>query len=823
MTTPRDRLRRRVDLGESSSARRRRREGNPEDAARRTLGPYRLFTKLGSGPHGRVYLAIDDRSRSRVAMKVFRFRNESNVEPLMREFRLVASLKHPNILTPLEANWWHDRVYVAMPLLEASTLQEFQLSYDQAARIMVKVAEAIEAAHARGVLHRNLKPTNIFLNDEGEPLVSDFMPPSRPPAGPEFLSPEQVGGNSRSVGRACDVYGLGATLYYLLSQHLPFPGDTPGAIARKIGEHELVPPCKWEPAIPPALEAIVLKAMAHEPERRYASAAQFALDLRNWVENMPVAAFAERTRRRVFATVALAATIAIVVALGWMFTRPGPKPGPVATTPTNTSVEPPPDTTERLVPDADAHPPPPTQLPDPVTETAPPPPTTVEVPTQKPELSAALLAALRENIAGTHRHYRETYFLPGERVRLDELTRAGRGDADDVAFLRGRVLGEIGGAMRSDEESIESIAASGIEADVAHADALRRDPGNTAARAGLGYVRASSGFWRRDAVAKETKEGIEFEGRKYTRDALKQLLTSRGFVQLNSEWCKRRAWTSVPPVHGKGRQVTLSSAELFTVYDAKLETIHDPFSKVNVQVKRFTPKSHYYGAIDGEAAVRIEAPGDLVECTVRAASKIVGEGTVEVWLVVDATGVSLRLYELTTGRNEEFIDISSQVKGKRAFTIVAKLKSRDEGRERRAARFLPSESAEGVPLEVRGVVGEPQPGLAKLLGAESTGRSTEDVRRLVVAIAERFVREETLFSESLVKVRAEASMLKYDGVLETPMEYEGIGRAIGDPLTYDFEKQDAKLVTWWSEQTVAKRRAFATWFGLWCAQEAARR
>jgi len=791
-----DRLRRRPD---ATPARRRTRTKEPAPGSRQ-LGPYRLFGKIGSGPTGRVYLAIDDRTRSKVAVKLFRGRNKENVDPLLRELRLPSAVKHPNLLPVLDAGWYRDRLYVATAHVEAATAQEFQLTYEQSARVLIKVAEAVQAAHDKGILHRAIKPTNIFITDSGEPLLADFAPASRPPLSFDFAAPEQAAGSAKALGRATDVYALGATLYYLVTQHLPFPGESPQAIAKKIVEGDLVPPHAWDKAVPPPLEAIILKAMSREPEKRYLAASQLAADLRNWLERLPVAALAERSRRRLGLSAGALAAALLVAAGAWAMLRPPVRPpAPVAVVPE----EKPP---EQKPADQTPHPPPEQRPPDRPPDVPVPPP---EKPPEKPAIADTAVAQLRELLA-LHRHYLETYFLPEERARIEDLVKTGRADADDAAFLRGRVLGEIAPAVRADLEAIAGI------------DELRADPDNAGLRRKHGFARAPSGQWRREIAA--TPEGISYEGRTYTRHALRELLLSRGFVLLNGQWCRKRAWTSAPPVHGRDRRgITLTHADTFAVYDSRLEKIADPFSKIEVQVKRFTPRSHYFGAIDGEVSVVVEAPHDLFECQVRAAGAVAGEGSLEVWLRVDATGERRKLYELSKGASEEFHDVSSFLRGRRRFTVIASLKSRDDGRERTAARFLPSDAADGAPLEVRGQAAEPDANLTALLGGEAPGPAPDEVRRLLAASAERLVGEETKLADACDKVRTEAVMLKVEAPVDTPLEYEGIARSIGDPLAWDPSKADSKLAAWWSEQPLAKRRAFAAWFGLWCARERTRR
>jgi serine/threonine-protein kinase len=219
-------------------------------------------------------------------------------------------------------------------------------------RRLQDACNAVEYAHRRGVLHRDLKPSNIMAGKYGETLVVDWglarcidrgetgdasEEPRLIPASdggssetvagsaigtPAYMSPEQAAGDLDALGPASDVYSLGATLYSILAGRSPFPGDDPYEVVAAVREGRFPPPRQIDPSIPPALEAICLKAMELRPVDRYPSAAALGEDLERWMAGEPVSArretVAERARRwmRRHRTATTTAVFSMVVALG---------------------------------------------------------------------------------------------------------------------------------------------------------------------------------------------------------------------------------------------------------------------------------------------------------------------------------------------------------------------------------------------------------------------------------------------------------------------------------------------------------------------------
>src|SRR3954451_16337179 len=258
-------------------------------------GRYRVLKRLGSGGMADVYCAEDTQLGRKVALKLLyrRFAEDSEfVERFRREASSAAGLQHPNIVGIFDRGEWDGTYYIAMEFLQGHTLKQLVREHgamppDLAIDITIKVRRAARFDHKRGVVHRDIKPHNVILDEEGRAKVTDFgiaragasdMTETGSIMGTaQYLSPEQAQG--RPVSPRSDLYSIGVMLYELLTGRVPFDAESPVTIALKHISERPVPPREVNPAVPPALEAVVLRALEKDPERRFADAEEFAAAL----------------------------------------------------------------------------------------------------------------------------------------------------------------------------------------------------------------------------------------------------------------------------------------------------------------------------------------------------------------------------------------------------------------------------------------------------------------------------------------------------------------------------------------------------------------
>ena len=224
-----------------------------------------------------------------------------------REAQAVASLDHPNILPIYEVSESEDGLpFFSMKFAEKGSLRENVASLRDEPRkcvqLMAKVARAVEYAHSRGVLHRDLKPGNILLDDRGEPLVSDFGLAKLLDANNDltrslttfgtagFIAPEQAGGAAADFTAAADVYSLGAVLFNLLAGRPPFLGSNPVSVIRKASETQAPKLRSLAPSLDRDLETICARCLERDPKARYQSAGDLAADLERWLDGRPIIA-----------------------------------------------------------------------------------------------------------------------------------------------------------------------------------------------------------------------------------------------------------------------------------------------------------------------------------------------------------------------------------------------------------------------------------------------------------------------------------------------------------------------------------------------------
>jgi serine/threonine protein kinase len=274
------------------------------------LGNYEILEQIGCGGMGVIYRARQRHSRRIVAVKrVLSYRADSHgaLQRFRREAQAVASLDHPNILPIYEVSESEDGLpFFSMKLAEKGSLHENAASLrdepSKCVQLMAKVSRAVDYAHSRGVLHRDIKPGNILLNDRGEPLVSDFglaklldgnndLTRSLTTFGTAgFIAPEQAGDAAVDLTSAADVYSLGAVLFNLLAGRPPFLGSNPVSVIRQASETQAPKLRSLVPSLDRDLETICAHCLERDPSARYQSAGDLAADLERWLDGRPIIA-----------------------------------------------------------------------------------------------------------------------------------------------------------------------------------------------------------------------------------------------------------------------------------------------------------------------------------------------------------------------------------------------------------------------------------------------------------------------------------------------------------------------------------------------------
>jgi eukaryotic-like serine/threonine-protein kinase len=269
---------------------------------------YRLEARIGSGGMAEVYRGLDPVLNRTVAIKTLlpQFARDAGfVQRFRREAQAAARLNHPNIVGVYDSGADDSTPWIVMEFVEGRTLAEFlaggrKPAPMQAAEIAGRIAEALSAAHAQGVIHRDVKPGNVMVTRDGVVKVMDFgiarmigtdatAPQTSAVMGTaSYLSPEQAQGGP--VDARSDIYSLGVVLYELLTGRPPFTGESPVAIAWKQVNENPVPPSSINREVPPALDAVVMKALSKNPANRYQTAQEMAQDLERVRKGEPVGA-----------------------------------------------------------------------------------------------------------------------------------------------------------------------------------------------------------------------------------------------------------------------------------------------------------------------------------------------------------------------------------------------------------------------------------------------------------------------------------------------------------------------------------------------------
>ena len=320
------------------------------------LGRYRILKELGRGGMGTVYLAEDVPLDRQVALKIPHFQPQDSpllLERFYREARAAAAIEHPNLCPIYDVGQIGDTHYLAMAFIRGQSLVKLledskPLPQREAVRIVRKLAMAADLAHGRGLIHRDIKPSNVMMTDKGEPILTDFglarwleradvkLTHTGVLVGtPAYMAPELLDGEPDGVGPSCDIYSLGVVLYELLTETVPFRGPLLSVLSQ-LSKDEPERPSIRRPDVDAELEAICLKAMAKRPAERYATAAQLANALQDYLQRdsetelRPARFHALRWARLLLWTICGVMLIGLLSAAATGWRRPGHFAGPAS-------------------------------------------------------------------------------------------------------------------------------------------------------------------------------------------------------------------------------------------------------------------------------------------------------------------------------------------------------------------------------------------------------------------------------------------------------------------------------------------------------------
>ncbi len=323
---------------------------SPEEPSPTKIGTYEVLNTIARGGMGVVYRVKDPKLGREVALKMMRsgswFTSEEQ-DRFLREAHLMAELAHPGIVPVHDMGIVDGVPYYTMDLVSGRFLDKYirdeKLSLQAIVRLFVEICGIVHYAHMKGVVHRDLKPKNILVTPVGRPMIFDFgiarltrvnlKKEMTTISGvimgtPSYMAPEQALGRVKEIDTRSDVYALGVILYELMTGRKPFSSDETLTLLRAIVEDDPPRPSRYAVKLPVDLECIILKAIAKEKERRYATVDALAVDLKRFLGGRPVEAHADTAwyrmqkwirRHEELALTAGAALLLLLFVAGWSF------------------------------------------------------------------------------------------------------------------------------------------------------------------------------------------------------------------------------------------------------------------------------------------------------------------------------------------------------------------------------------------------------------------------------------------------------------------------------------------------------------------------
>ena len=274
-------------------------EARDRSQSGRRIGRYLVVEALGEGGQGEVFRVVHPELGRAFVLKLARraiAADPAGRERMLREGRLLAGFDHPNLVRVVDIDFHEGRPFAVMEHVQGLNLQQYAekhaLGPREAARILVELARCVAYFHARGILHLDIKPRNVLIDEDGRPRLIDFGlarlrdawvedPKGSSGGTTGYMSPEQANGQGGQIGPWTDVFGLGGVLYYLLTGRPVYQGTSAFAAIQRASKGEQVSPRSINPRVPRALERICLKALAPDSERRYRTATELERALRH--------------------------------------------------------------------------------------------------------------------------------------------------------------------------------------------------------------------------------------------------------------------------------------------------------------------------------------------------------------------------------------------------------------------------------------------------------------------------------------------------------------------------------------------------------------